>query len=68
MQGEGETFFDDGDEHGDGGQDLGFDGVLGSAEEALLTSCNLLSEMWIKRGMAPRRSSKVCNLMAALVE
>lgn len=38
MQGEREveTFFDDGDEHvdGDGDPDLGFDGILGIAEEA----------------------------------
>jgi hypothetical protein len=32
------------------------------------TSCSLPSLIWMKAGIAPRRSSSVCNLMAALVE
>src|SRR6476661_492425 len=33
-----------------------------------LTSCILPSEMWMKVGIDPRRSSSVCNFTAALVE
>src|SRR5208337_4706526 len=33
-----------------------------------LTSCHLPSEIWIKLGIAPRKSNSVCSLIAALVE
>ena len=33
-----------------------------------LTSCSLPSLMWMKVGMASRKSSSVCILTAALVE
>jgi hypothetical protein len=35
---------------------------------ARVTSCSLPSLMWMKAGIAPRRSRSVCNLIAALVE
>ena len=40
----------------------------GISRSRTLTSWSLPSEMWIKLGMAPRKSSSVCSLMAALVE
>jgi len=39
-----------------------------SSRSSTLTSCILPSEMWMKVGIDPRRSSSVCNLTAALVE
>src|SRR5208283_3421957 len=39
-----------------------------SSKSSTLTSCILPSEMWMKVGIAPRRSSSVCNFTAALVE
>jgi hypothetical protein len=36
--------------------------------EGLRTSCSLPSEMWMKLGMLPLRSSNVCIFTAALVE
>ena len=40
----------------------------GSSRSSTLTSCSLPSDIWIKPGIASRRSNSVCSFTAALIE